>query len=131
MTWVVQIPWAMITVTCVFMLFDIVTGLLQAFKNKDVSSKVMRDGLWHKCGFLAAIAFGVLCAAAIELANIQFDIPACEAICGYILLCECISIVENIGRLNPEAYEFLKKFFNKNTPAGEEKYMPEEEVDNG
>ncbi len=126
MEWALEIPWSAITVTCLFMLMDIVTGVAQAIKNKDMSSKVMRNGLWHKGGFMLAIVFSILCMAGMAHMELPFELPVCELFCIYIVGCECVSIAENIARINPDTVAFLKKYFNGNTPEDEEKFMPDE-----
>lgn len=85
------------------MLFDLVSGYLAAWKNKEVQSGKMRDGLFHKLAFVFVIALGF----ALELAALYVDlgvsVPATAALCVWIILIEANSIWENIIKLNPEA----------------------------
>lgn len=42
-----QMMWAIIA-CLVMMVFDIITGIMAAWKNKDIQSTKMREGLFHK-----------------------------------------------------------------------------------
>lgn len=85
-----------------FIALDFVTGLVKAFKNKNYSSGLMREGLFHKCGSVMTIGFGLL----VDYAQLYFDlgtsVPVAGAICTYIILMECGSVIENLGQINPE-----------------------------
>ena len=48
-----------IAVTCIFIVFDVITGVLQAFINGTFKSKLMRQGGLHKIALLVTMAFGV------------------------------------------------------------------------
>ena len=98
----ISINWALIVIACVFMVLDIVSGFAAAAKNHEVSSKVMKAGLWHKCGFLLAIMFGIVCEYAMNYADFGFTLPIQTAVCTFICCIEIISILENLGKLSPE-----------------------------
>lgn len=121
---VVPIPAAPILAALVLMLMDIVTGFAQAVKNKVVDSTKMRDGLWHKLGFVAAIVLGIVMEEV--LANVTVDvgvqIPTTGVICGFIVVTEVVSIAENIAQLNPVIGEVFGKLLEikSNSGKGEE-----------
>lgn len=101
-------------ITGAFMAMDIVSGLLKAFKEKSYTSSIMREGLYHKCGFILCILLGYM----VEYAQVYFDlgvtIPVASAVCTYIILNECGSIIENIGAINPAIIpEKIKTYFGK------------------
>ena len=48
-------------VVAMFILLDMISGVMQAIKNKNVSSTVMRDGLIHKLTFVMAVALAYTC----------------------------------------------------------------------
>lgn len=101
-------------VTGGFILLDMVTGLIKAFKEKSYTSTVMREGLFHKCGSILIIVFGLLVDYAQTFVDLGVQIPVAIAFCVYIILMECGSIVENVGRINPEIVpEKLKTYFSK------------------
>ena len=97
-----DIHWVIIVITCCFMVLDIISGFTQAVVNKCVDSKVMKQGLIHKCGFMLAIAFGCLCEYSMLYINLGFTMPIQDAVCIYIIVTEIISILENLAKISPE-----------------------------
>lgn len=102
----------MITVALALAVFDVVTGYVAAIKNGDLNSSVMRAGLWSKLGEV----FAIVVAFAIEFAvsfygdafiHVALDIPVTTGVCAYITVYELTSIVENIGKLNPDLGKWL------------------------
>lgn len=85
-----------------FIVLDFVTGLVKAFKQKNYTSTVMREGLFHKCASIIWIVFGTLVDYTQTLIDLGITIPVAVSICAYIILMECGSIVENLGAINPE-----------------------------
>ena len=111
---VVTIPAAPILAALALMLLDVVTGFAQAVKNKAVDSTKMRDGLWHKLGFAAAIVLGIVMEEV--LANVTLDagiqVPTTGVICGFIVVTEVVSIAENIAQLNPVISDVFGKLLD-------------------
>ena len=102
----------MITMALALAVFDVVTGYIAAIKNGDLNSSVMRAGLWSKLGEV----FAIVVAFAIEFAvsfygdafiHVALDIPVTTGVCAYITVYELTSIVENIGKLNPDLGKWL------------------------
>ena len=114
-----EIHWMLIIIACCFMLLDVVTGFVQAIMNKCVDSKVMKTGLFHKCGFLLAIVFGCLCEYAMNYIDLGFDVPIQDVVCGYIIVMEIASILENLALISPELAS--KKFMDIFKSSGGEK----------
>ena len=106
----IQLP--LIIVCCLFMVLDIVTGFIGAVVNNCVDSKKMKAGLWHKCGFLLAIIFGILCEWASSFMDLGFSLPVQTAVCGFIVFIEIVSNLENLCKISPElaASNFVKIF---------------------
>ena len=76
----------------IFSGLDILTGYIQAVINKNVDSKVMREGLLHKCLLIIAIVIGYV----VEFA---FGISAvAQAITVYICIMEVMPILENLKK---------------------------------
>lgn len=94
--------WWIIVITLIFIIFDFLTGFMQAVANKEVSSEKLRKGLFHKCGFMLAVCLGLLCEWAMQFVNLGFDVPIATAVCVYIILTEIMSILENLGKMSPE-----------------------------
>ena len=97
-----MISYHLICVTFGFIALDIVTGFLQATKNHCIDSQVMKQGLFHKCGFVMAIVLACLCEYAMIYTDLGFTLPLQEAVCGYIIITEIVSNLENIGKISPE-----------------------------
>lgn len=103
-------------ITTAFILLDLVTGLINAFKQKTFCSSVMREGLFHKIGSAICIALGVLGDFAQKYIDIGIEIPLTITICTYIILMEIGSIIENACSINPNLMnDKLKSFFKKLT----------------
>lgn len=103
-------------VTLAFIVMDMVTGLIKAFKEKNYCSSIMREGLFHKTGSILCIVMGRM----VDYAQISVGIPLTDGqpvttiICTYIILMEIGSIIENVCIINPEiAPQWLKGFFKK------------------
>ena len=103
-----------LAVTAAFVALDVVFGFAQAAKNNAISSTKMRDGLFHKLGFLGAVVLACLCEYAEGIVDLGFSVPLAVPVCAFIILTEVVSILENLGKLAPElaADTFLKYFKN-------------------
>ena len=101
-------------ITGSFILLDMITGLIKAFKQKSYTSSVMREGLFHKTGSLLCILFGVMVDYAQTFVDIGITLPVAGAICSYIILMEIGSCIENICQINPNIMpDKLKAYFHK------------------
>ena len=86
-----SIAWQIIA-PLIFSGLDILTGYIQAVINKNVDSKVMREGLLHKCLLIVAIIIGYV----VEYA---FGIKAvAQVITVYICIMGVMSILENLKK---------------------------------
>ena len=83
----------------IFILLDILTGLLSAFKNKEFNSTVMKEGAYHKAGSILLVVFGLTVDYAQSFIDLGATIPMAKAFSIYIITMEFGSIIENIGRL--------------------------------
>lgn len=101
-------------VTGAFILLDMVTGIVKAFMEKAFTSSVMREGLFHKCGSIIMIVFGCLVDYTQKFIDLGVTIPIATFICGYIILMEIGSILENLGKINPQIVPSkIKSYFKK------------------
>ena len=104
----------MYIITALFILLDMVTGLIKAFKEKEYTSTIMREGLYHKVGSVLCVGFGVLVDYAQSLVDIGISVPVAISVCAYIIIMEIGSIIENVCKINPEIMpEKLKAYFQK------------------
>ena len=101
-------------ITALFIVLDLVTGLIKAFKEKSYTSTIMREGLFHKCGSVLCIVFGVLVDYAQSLIDLGVSVPVAITVCSYIILMEIGSIIENVCKINPQIMpNKLKVYFSK------------------
>ena len=103
-----------IILACVMMCGDILVGFIGAIIQHNISSTKMREGILHKILMLILI---FLCltveVASSHMFKLPYDIPTCEVICGYTVIMELASIIENISNVYPEfAKSELAKLFN-------------------
>ena len=101
-------------ITALFMLLDVVTGLVRAFKEKIYTSTVMREGLYHKCGYILCIILATMVDYSQNYIDLGVNIPIFESICVYVVFNEIGSIIENLALINPELLpDKLKSYFGK------------------
>lgn len=116
-----------IIITCIFIVFDILTGIAGGIKEKTLNSTALREGLWHKSGFIGLILMAYILEVASLYIDLGFEIPSIAVICVYIIIVECVSAIENLCILNPEiANSPLGQIF-KHAPRIEDAEEPEEE----
>lgn len=98
-----NIVWQVIT-PLIFSGLDILTGYIQAVINKNVDSKIMREGLLHKCLLIVAIIIGYVVEYAFGLSAVS------NVITIYICVMELMSILENIKKagIDLKILDFLK-----------------------
>ena len=102
----------MVSVALGFVVFDVITGYVSAIKSGTLNSSVMRDGLWDKLGEVFAIALAFAAEFVVGFygdmfAHVNLNIPITTGVCAYITLYELTSVIENIGKLNPELGKWL------------------------
>ena len=95
-----------------FMMVDVFTGILKAVKNKELSSTRAREGIYNKASFILFIAFGYLADYAMEYVDLGFNFPAAATICTLIILTEAISVLENLGQINPDLVKLVAPFLS-------------------
>lgn len=86
-----SILWQVLT-PLIFSGLDILTGYIQAVINKNVDSKVMREGLLHKCLLIIAIVVGYVVEYAFGISAVA------QVITVYICVMEVMSILENLKK---------------------------------
>ena len=97
-----------------FIVFDFVTGLIKAIKEKVFNSSIMREGLFHKCGSIFVIVLAALMEFANTHLNLGINVPLVATASAYICLMEFGSIIENVGKINPKLVpEKIRELFFK------------------
>ena len=107
-------------ITAGFIVLDMVTGIVKAFKEKNYCSSVMREGLFHKCGSILCIVFATLVDYAQCFVDIGVTVPVTNGVCVYVVLMEAGSIIENVCAINPDIMPgkikaYFRKLTNENT----------------
>lgn len=95
-----------------FMVIDVFTGLLKAVKNKELNSTKAREGIYKKASFILFIAFGYLADYAMNYVNMGFNLPAAATICTLVIITEAISVLENLGKINPDLVKLVAPFLS-------------------
>ncbi len=95
-----------------FMVIDVFTGVLKAVKNKELNSTKAREGIYKKASFILFIAFGYLADYAMDYVNMGFNLPTAATICTLIIVTEAISVLENLGQINPDLVKLVAPFLS-------------------
>lgn len=95
-----------------FMVIDVFTGVLKAVKNKELNSTKAREGIYKKASFILFIAFGYLADYAMGYVNMGFNLPAAATICTLVIVTEAISVLENLGQINPDLVKLVAPFLS-------------------
>lgn len=78
--------------TLIFMIADIVSGVIQAIINKNLDSQKMREGIFRKMLLILVVILSFIFQYA-------FNIPAIsKVVCIYLIIMEIISIMENLKK---------------------------------
>ena len=91
----------LLIITIAAMLLDVFTGIAKALKHGNLDSSKMREGLWHKSGFIGLLALAELLQIASQYADLGFEVPALSLVCLFVIMTEAVSVIENLSDLNP------------------------------
>lgn len=93
---------------------DIITGLIKALYNKNLTSEKLREGAVHK-----AMMWCVVIASYFASSYIGFDLT--KVTLGYYIVMELVSIVENAAEFIPIPEELKQYLVVNETPKEEKK----------
>lgn len=94
--------WAVL-LACVMMCADVLVGFLGACIRHDVQSGKMRTGLMHKMMVLVIIAVSYVLGVGLGyVSGVDVSIPSTEVVCGYVIVMELASVIENVAEAWPE-----------------------------
>ena len=99
--WVMVLP-------VILMVLDVLTGYYNAWKNKEISSTKMRDGLGKKCAELCYIVVGFLFRFAFGTSSIMYFMVI------YVCYMELVSLAENCDKLGVKLPDKLSEKLNNN-----------------
>lgn len=112
-------------ITAVMIVLAVVVGFAGAIKQKDVQSEKLRNGLWHKAGFVGLIALAYVIEYTAQYAELGFEVPTVLAVCAYVIVTEIVSVFENLCVLNPNLVDSPLGAIFRKTP----KVVEAEEAD--
>ena len=124
--------WTVLLWICAILL-DYLSGSLAAKREKNWSSEIARDGLWHKTGEIFSVLVAALCDIALQVVaegsgiQIPFDIGPLltPIVLLWYILTEAGSIIENCGRLGaPVPKWFRQKIQNAKEAIDKEHEQP-------
>lgn len=100
----------------VFIIMDYITGIIGAVMHGTLSSTKMREGLGHKFAYLCVFFIAWFIDFEMGHIDIGFYNTLTPIVTTGIVLIELSSIMENIGKINPELEqaEFMKIFNDYN-----------------
>ena len=90
----------------VFVVLDIITGIIKALINKDLKSCIFREGILKKALEIILIVVGFACDWAFNVSIVGMGVLICQ------LVMEAYSILENISEYIPIP-EKLKEFLEE------------------
>lgn len=91
-----------VIVALVFHVLDITSGLIAGFRNKDIQSSKLRDGLFKKVGFIFCYMLAWMVDTQGELIGFNIAVDILPIIVLYSCTTEVVSIIENISKINPD-----------------------------
>lgn len=97
----------------IFILFDILTGIIKALYKEGLNSTYLRRGLFHKLSEVLAVAGSGLLEYGMSYINIGVELPVLNVVAVYICTMELISIIENIAEVNPSLAKLFKPYLEK------------------
>lgn len=107
---------------CVFIAFDIVTGIVKALYNEGLNSTYLRKGLFHKLSEIIAVAGSGLLEYGLNYIEIGIDLPLLNVVAVYICAMELVSILENLAEVNPMLAKLFRPYLEK---------LKEKDINNG
>lgn len=101
-------------IVLVFIVFDFISGIICALKNCNFTSKGMKKGLYAKSGELLLLLLSYLISYCMKYYNVGYSNSFYIIVSTYIITMEIGSIVENIGKINPNLIPaVIKKCFKQ------------------
>lgn len=100
----------------VFTITDYITGIINAIMHSNLSSAKMREGLGHKFTYLCVFFVAWFIDFEMKHIDIGFYSALTPIVTTAIVFIELSSIIENIGKINPELKDapFMNVFSQNN-----------------
>lgn len=100
----------------VFIGLDLVTGGVAALYTKTWSSKVMREGLYHKAGEFLIFAVAAIADYSLPFVDVAITFSFTSLVAGYLVVMELGSVLENIKKFSPTAGTVIDKVAEQHKP---------------
>lgn len=94
--------WLPYAIVMAFILIDVVSGILAAVYEKNLSSTVMREGLLRKAALVLILVVATLIDLGQGVLDLGFEVPFAPLAAAYIALMEILSIFENACKMNDQ-----------------------------
>lgn len=101
------------------MVLDYVSGISAAWVNRQLSSRIGLMGIVKKVSYLAMVAVGMALDHLIAVLGDSFGMPADDGcfvgllVIVWLIVNECISILENADEMGLPVPEFVKKLLSR------------------
>lgn len=97
--------WLPYVIVMAFIVVDVLSGVLAAVYDKNLSSTVMREGLLRKAALVLILVVATLIDLGQGVLDLGFNVPFVPLASTYIALMEILSIFENVCQMNDELAE--------------------------
>lgn len=97
----------------IFILLDVLTGILKSLYHGNMDSSTLHKGLFHKLSEIIAVAGSGLFEYGANYINFGFELPVLEAVAAYVCLMEFISVCENLADVNPGLAKLFEPYLGK------------------
>ena len=100
-----------------FVALDIVSGFSAAAYNREVSSQVMRKGIFHKFAYAIIVSLATLSDYGADYLELGMPVDMTPFIIAYLCGMEVVSTLENVAKMLPDekGFETIKDFFKVKT----------------
>ena len=116
-----------LVVLAAVMVADYITGMAEAWVNRSLSSRVGIVGIVKKVGYLFVVGVAVVADWIIQTATARLGLDLGGfylfglLVCIWLIINECISILENIAEIGGPKVPFLQKLLDRLKSKTEEK----------
>lgn len=96
---------------------DYITGVMKAYVNSEVSSKVGRKGILKKASYIAVVFSAMMVDYLIFITSgkfgVNYDPISCVLVMAWFVINELISILENVSSMGAPCPKFLKSLMKR------------------
>lgn len=100
-------------VVAFFIVFDIVTGLMEALYKGEINSTKLRQGLYHKLSEIVCVLGAYLLELGAKYIDLGINLHLVNVVSVYICTMELVSIIENLCEINPSLAKLFKPYLEK------------------